>query len=292
MVDALLMRSFIVKKSDQVDSDIIGMFQKIMMFVRHLTSMNKPTPEAIGENFAEAMHVFSESISELTKFQIDDKKSADYEDRRLKNIQVVFEKVSKILKFVSHRDWTALIGFIYEQPDLINKSGLDWQIFSFSRVLMQMYQANSADDAKKILTANLEEITSRRNRFDNKLTVDVACLLGFGGGFEATPYRLQPIDKYIFGGLYAPLGVQFGTPVWGLIAYPVDLGTYLNTSSQSANDRVNDAVHFGAAWYFRWKELPVNLGIGGDYKPNYNGEAPVYRGYVFTSLELPLFMLK
>ncbi|HVZ81319.1 MAG TPA: hypothetical protein VHE12_11080 [bacterium] len=288
VVKTLLIRTYIIKKSSQVESNILGEFQRVTSTLKYLTSVGKTSPEVTGESISSGINVFADLLTGMSKDVLVDGDDLPSDERRMGNVRDVFGKISAILNMVSSRDWTSLFTFIYDQPNLVNKDHIDGRLISFARVLMQMYQAPSLDEAKKILSANLEDIASRRERF-KETTVDVTALAGVCGGYEK---RFLERDEQAVFGLYAPLGIQVGFDDFGLMIYPVDIGTYLTTSDSSDNPSVNDAVKIGLAGYHREKDIPVDIGAGIDYKPEFNGASDEVRVFAFTSLELPLFMLK
>jgi hypothetical protein len=203
---------------------------------------------------------------------------------------------AEVLKDVANHNWLDLVQLAYDKTsslDADNQTGVR-NVLAFVRILMQMYGAQSVADAQQILTSNLENISSRNTRFNSGLTCDVACLLGVREGYEDSnnPFPQKGDVQTNLVGLYAPLGFQFGYQHLGFMLYPVDLGTYITSSGQTNNNQVSDAIRLGFALYGRAQGIPIDLGAGVDARPSMDGTNPIYRGFAFVSLELPLFMIK
>lgn len=280
VLDSLIIRVYTTRGGDAFETPLfVTNFLQIVNNLSALSSIKSPTPQNVGSNLALTMGSFSDLITSLNQSA---KTNVDL------SAPQVLGQTSVILQDVANRDWVSLVQLIYNNTNFIKSNAVDSRFLAFMRMLMQVYQATSVDDAKNIIGSNLEDASMRITRFDHSGTIDVTCLAGVLGGVEGDPYG----NSQGLVGLYAPLGLQFGFSELGIMVYPVDLGTYLTSSNQQTSANVNDAVRLGISVYHRWKQLPIDLGIAGDYKPVINDSVPIYRGFAFVSLELPFFMLQ
>ena len=294
--DTIICRYFTTPKS-QFNSaaltELVPDLVKIITTAKSLAVLKSPSPEMVGTKLATLMNDFADLIDETNKIPQSGENTVPDS-----GAPEVLKTTSLVLQYVAGHNWLDLVQLAYQKSlvmDKDNKSGVQ-NILAFVRILMQMYQATSVADAQQILSANLESISSREKRYNNDLTLDVTCLLGVREGYE-DPQNPYPKGNGVDGdtnlvGLYAPLGLQIAHNFFGLLLYPVDLGTYITTSSENSNNRVSDAIRLGFSFYGRINAFPVDIGFGGDAKPSMDGANPIYRGFGFVSLELPLFMLK
>lgn len=208
------------------------------------------------------------------------------------------EGAARALRLAANRDWVGLAMEISEQL-AIRAEQKDFEHLSrglkFLRTLLAMYQAASVEEAKAIFSATLEDEQSREQRWKG-WAVDVTALVGARAGYQWLEHfdASGPAtwhDGLVFG-LYAPFGVQFAKKGFGLLVYPVDLGTYLTaTSSEAPSPAWTDALRLGATVYGRpWSDIPLVFGGGGDVRPKLENRAD-YRLFVHASLELPLFTI-
>jgi hypothetical protein len=203
------------------------------------------------------------------------------------------------LELASERDWVGLGIRVSDEISRVTGAGgkipeLERSL-RFARVLLSMYQAPSVDEAKAIFAANLEDASSRERRWDDGgSTVDVGALLGFAVGRQYSHLRTegQPTqrDHARLYGVFAPFGVQVAKGLLGVLAYPVDLGSYLTTTVGDGRDW-RDALRPGGAFLIRPSgAIPLVLAVGADYRFEIDGEDE-RRWYVTGALELPLFTI-
>lgn len=169
----------------------------------------------------------------------------------------------------------------------------------FGRTLLSMYQASSVEEAKGIFQATLESQSSRKIRYEQGWTVDVAALVGLRLGNVWLDWDKSSAnnDSDGFGyGIYAPFGVQFAYGRFGSMIYPIDLGGYISGSNadKTAEIRTQSALHGGAAIYWRPSaKMPIVVGGSYDYKPRFgDDDSSEHRVGGFMALELPLFIIK
>lgn len=206
------------------------------------------------------------------------------------------------LQLAAERDW---VGLAVQLSDEVTRlPGAEGKLpelersLRFVRILLSMYQAPTVEEAKAIFASNLDDVASRERRYPGpRWTVDVAALVGFTGGglvaWEALPGQEERQSAALYG-IYAPVGVQFARGPFGVIGYPVDVGSYL-TSTDAAGDPGRDwrdGFRAGLAAYWRpWATIPVVFGGGSDYRFKLDGREE-WRWFGTASLELPLFMIR
>jgi hypothetical protein len=208
----------------------------------------------------------------------------------------VISSAADLLYDAHDRDWVALAIKIsvtlHDQPSIpveLRRS------IAFVRVLMSMYQARSADEAKGVFEAELEDLSSRRRRWES-FTVDVGALLGAGTGAIWATNRVEgaaaPGRTYVYG-LYAPFGIQLAKKCIGGLVYPVDLGAYLiGDGSNKREVDWRDSLRVGAAFYGRpFPTLPLDLVAAGDYHPRFDDNFADVRFMGSLVLELPLYLV-
>ena len=207
----------------------------------------------------------------------------------------VLTDAADLLQDASDRDWVSLAMRISKKIDDHQEVSLSPEArrsIHFIRVLMSMYQAHSQEEAKGVFEAELEDLSSRRERW-HQFSVDAGALLGaaVGGLWDSTTTNTDGAFGY---GLFAPFGVQFAWPYFGLMLYPVDLGAYLvgrgNTQTTPAPNW-HDSLRAGGALYYRPSaKIPVDLGLDFDYHPRFSDRAE-QRLLGVVVLELPLFVI-
>lgn len=208
-------------------------------------------------------------------------------------------EASQALLLAADRDWVGLAIRTIEQMETRVAEGKDVDSvrssFRFVRVLLSMYQAQSVDEAKAIFQATLEDTASRTRRYDVR-AVDVGALVGIRGGFQLGRTLADgkaSYDRAGLYGLYAPFGVLTTRGDGGWMFYPIDLGAYLAAtpnSKEEAKPRWQDAIRAGLARYLRWRDVPVALGIGADYRPPIAARME-WRVFLTGALELPLYLI-
>lgn len=207
------------------------------------------------------------------------------------SIALALRELSVVIELIGEKDWVGLAihaAHVLEDnvPDKLTPLR---RSFKFMRVLMGMYQADSKDEAKEIFAAALDDEASREERYDRG-SVDIAALVGAGGGAHFLDN--DPMDEELHGllGLYAPFGLQLSYKRIGLFIYPLDLGAYLVASSEEPT--WTDAVRAGGAVEFRpWQYTPIDLVVGMDYRPAFGTDQEQLRILGGFALELPLFGL-
>lgn len=201
------------------------------------------------------------------------------------------------LRLAADRDWVGLS--IRISDELARVAGAGGNVaelersLKFIRVLLSMYQAASVEEAKAIFAANLEDAASRERRYGG-WTVDVGALLGASWGRQYSRQEVpgQPVvkDDARLYGVLAPVGIQVACRKVGLLAYPVDVGSYLTAAGGTGRDW-RDALRPGAALFIRPSaSIPLVLGVGADYRFEIGGRDE-RRLYLAGALELPLFTL-
>jgi hypothetical protein len=208
----------------------------------------------------------------------------------------VLTDTTELLENASDRDWVALAFKISKAVDDQKAASLPGEArrsIHFVRVLLSMYQAQSSDEAKGIFEAELENLSSRRERW-NRFSVDAGALLGaaVGGLWDSTTTNTDGAFGY---GLFAPFGVQFAWPCFGLMLYPVDLGAYLvgrKDTQTTPAPNWHDSLRAGGAAYFRPSaKIPVDFGVDFDYHPRFSDRAEK-RLLGVVVLELPLYVIR
>ncbi len=200
------------------------------------------------------------------------------------------------VRLAARRDWVGLAAQVSDELTKRASPGRFDELASairFLRVLLSMYQAGTVEEAKAIFASTLEDEGGRERRYADTV-IDVAALVGGRGGFEHTrTHGASPetSDGGLYG-LFAPFGLQVAKGKWGLLFYPVDLGTYLVATPGAGGPRWPDALRVGLAGYLRlWRETPVVFGLGGDYRPRLD-DREESRVFLTAALELPLFTIK
>lgn len=256
-----------------------------------LNFTDKPTVTTVINQLAALIKAVSENMP-------------NSENEQVKQFASAIDGIYKILSHAQDRDWVAISFDINDQLLKHKADKIEIQHgLQFSRTLLSMYQASSVEEAKGIFQSTLEHQASRKTRYGQDWTVDIAALVGARYGSvqqewdKASTNENSTDDGY---GIYAPFGIQFaGFPClsWlGVMVYPIDLGAYISgsNSDESPEIRVQSALHGGAAIYLRpSKKMPFVFGISGDYKPRFgNDDSEEKRVSGFLALELPLFIIK
>jgi hypothetical protein len=252
-----------------------GGFLAIEVFLKELPRLDgpsdlSPTPAAMADHLADLMGAFGQVLavsgdSELVREQAE---------------------TSSILKYVGRKDWVSLA---FEASEKLrahsDTKGVDMRIFTFMRTLMGMYQAKSVEEAKSILVADLEDVSSRQQRYHD-FSIDVAAIVGGNYGKQDGVG-----DQLTVSGVFAPVGFQIAWGWLGVLIYPVDIGGYL-TSTQDQTFKVSQAIRPGGALYLRpWSTIPIIAGEAFDYQPGSINSSANSRAETFLSLELPLIAI-
>jgi hypothetical protein len=207
------------------------------------------------------------------------------------------KELSIVIELLGEKDWVGLAlhaaDVLDENENVSNQVKPLGRTLKFVRVLMAMYQAESKDEAKTIFAAALDDEASREERFDRG-AVDIAALIGFGIGahwLDHDPMPEKSVEEFGLAGVYAPMGLQIAKRQWGILIYPIDLGSYLVASS-SDDPTWSEAVRGGALVEFRCgKYMPIDVYLGGDYRPGFGDDIAQFRLMLGVGLELPLFGL-
>jgi hypothetical protein len=199
-----------------------------------------------------------------------------------------------VLDVASTRDWVGLALDASDRVSRLDRAGELAKPMRFVRVLLSTYQAKTTEDAKAIMTSALEDEASREERFST-WTVDLAALLAPRVGYQWNAYKEDVPDKLKnswIGGLYVPVGVQVAYRQLGILAYPLDLGSYLVATEKKEPPTASAAVRAGGALYWRFaNDIPIDLGGAYDYRPPFDDRSE-HRVMLFVALELPLFALR
>jgi len=211
-----------------------------------------------------------------------------------------------VLSLAAKKDWVGLALRLEDELARLAAKGKVVELersLRFVKVLLSMYQAESTDEAKAIFSAALEDASSRERRFHGAWTFDVAALFGLKGGagyVRQVALGTNHVTNSTLVGLAAPLGVQVGRGHFGLLVYPLDLGSYLTAPvSTGGADQPKagevawqSALRFGVATYWRiWADVPVILGAAADVSPRIEENVEL-RWYGTLALELPLFVIR
>lgn len=225
---------------------------------------------------------------------------AEVDPAAFEHLAAALKEASAALALAAERDWVGLGIRAVEQTAERVPAGEDREAvlasFRFVRVLLSMYQAASVEEAKAIFQATLEDTASRARRYDRRAW-DAGALLGLRGGFQlgrTVGDGHARYDRAGLYGLYAPFGVMTTRRSCGWIFYPVDLGSYLSVTPNSAEEgkpRWQDAFRVGLAGYRRWRDVPVAAGLGTDFRPAIAGRTE-WRAFLGVTLELPMYLLK
>lgn len=214
----------------------------------------------------------------------------------MRRVSLALKQAALALQLAAQRDWVGLAVRVVdelERPAAVRRVAEVHRSLVFIRVLLSMYQAPSVNEAKAIFAASLEDASSRQRRFDD-FTVDVAALFGARCGFQYSQVRgPTPDGRGWLYGLSVPVGVQLAWPHFGVLLYPVDVGTYLTAApdATSSGPRWPDALRFGLATYFRLSaSVPLVFGLGADVRPRFDDRVDT-RAYAAIALELPLFII-
>jgi hypothetical protein len=209
------------------------------------------------------------------------------------------ETASRLVQLGADRNWTGL-GDVLIDELLLTTAELSVveRPVRFVRTLLKVYEAPDVKQAKEVFAAALDDEASRERRFD-RFTVDFGALLGGRWGEETrhnspslTLTRPKNEISTVYG-LYAPAGFQIAYSTFGLVLYPVDLGSYLvkTETTESTVPRWTEALRFGAALYLRlWKTVPVVLGGGMDFQPKVVDHETM-RVQITIGMDLPLYQL-
>lgn len=267
---------------------LLRVFQKVADARELPTSVEQSLPR-LGD--------IMEALADLTVALTANPETTD--KKMLEDLSDALRLSSTVMNLAGERDWvgialntTQVLRTRFNAgPEVMGRS------FSFLRVLMSMYQAQSVDEAKGIFAATLEEEASREQRY-GALSVDIAALVAVrGGGQFSSQRKTAELDakntSAAFGGLFVPVGFQLTYKGIGGLVYPVDVGTYLlATSEKDDKPRWPDAVRLGASVYGRpWSSVPVVFGAGSDFRPAFEDRTET-RVFGFAALELPLYMLQ
>jgi hypothetical protein len=218
------------------------------------------------------------------------------------------DEAANALRLASSRDWVGLAVLAADEVEHRVKDRSEFErllpSLRFVRVLLSMYQAADVAQAKAIFQANLEDISSRAHRYD-QFAVDAGALVGLRWGYQRTRVYADGSSALVHPfpqiyGLLAPFGIQVTFPLplhftrlhAGVLAYPIELGSYLVVNdSQTQKPIWQDAFRLGASPFLRLdRNIPIVLGVGGDVRPRVNDRVE-WRAYVHLALELPLYIL-
>jgi hypothetical protein len=276
-------------------SDFVG---ALAQMTRDLAGKASAQPEGVLDQPAEAKGAGAEDVSSTpdaaTLFRVAD----------------ALAEAATALRLGSSRDWVGLALLASRELESRVKDRSEFErvlpSLRFVRVLLSMYQAADVAEAKAIFAANLEDVASRGRRYD-QVAVDAGAFLGvrWGSqrtrvyGADGTSSVTHPYPQLY--GLFAPFGIQVTFPISlggkprahaGVLAYPVDLGSYLVVSdSEASKPSWQDAFRLGLSPFLRLdRDLPIILGFGGDVRPRVK-DTVEWRAYVHLSLELPLYVL-
>jgi hypothetical protein len=268
------------------EQQTLAAFEKLVLSIRQLIQNPSGSVESTVGELAAIMN----SFSQLASISPTGPAGADGKPVTSTNMAVtVFSSATTLLQDIADQNWVQIAtDAAGDLGASTNSDSFDGKVVTFLKTLMEMYQAKSAQDAENIFLASMEDINSRQSRFDN-LTVDITSLLGLRAGGEYSSKNWASLE-----GLYMPIGIQFAARPFGLMVYPLDLGTYLAVSSGSASPdtQASDALRFGGDLYWRIdKTVPIDLGIGGDIKPANSSNPEVDRAFFHLSAELPVFAL-
>lgn len=229
---------------------------------------------------------------------------------RLQNVGLALRLSGEVVSLAARRDW---VGVGLRVSSAISQTGDKGKELErslrFARTLLSMYQARSRDEAKGILEGALTDAGSRRRRYADDITVDVAALAGVFPGysrarsFDAATHHVSGATEAVALGFYAPVGLEVAHRCVGGLFYPLDVGAYLNgrvttresgTESGKAGEvapRWPDALRFGAAFVIRPSgDVPLVFGAAADYRPRYDDHDEL-RVLAYVALELALFAL-
>lgn len=206
--------------------------------------------------------------------------------------EIVDESLSKDIEPSTNESWKIWKrGSVAKTPEI-------YRTLQFARVLISMYEAKSTEDAKAIFEGELEDIASRKMRYEN-WSVDVTALAGVTYGslrvYDLDPGAEDSIQRTRLYGLFAPIGIQASFKMFGVLIYPVDLGSYLTGKSDSSvssdNASWRDSLRFGSAIYWRASgSVPIVIGAAVDYRPTMD-QINQLRYLGFVAIELPLFLI-
>jgi hypothetical protein len=285
-----------IETATKLVSDILSGIAKL----RVTTS----SPEDAVRAAANLMATLSGAITDLERKLFVPQAVADAKQSVVSELRAVstsLDMASRFLTVASEHNWVAIaLGASLEiasvsvpkvrQPELVRS-------LAFLRLLMSVYQAETKEDAKAIFQSALVQKGSRRQRFQ-RFSIDVAAALGARIGLQTQRTVLtatgetQWTDASRFGGLYAPVGVQFANEHLGFLLYPIDLGAYLVAKPGSDEVHSWDAIRPGGALMWRFSaRYPIDFLLSADYLPEIQGHAPQWRFAAALTLELPLYMI-
>jgi hypothetical protein len=203
-------------------------------------------------------------------------------------------QLASALDLAADKDWIGIAVKLTDELDSIGalKEPSVKRSISFVRILLSSYQASSPDEAKAIFSSGLETVGSRRQRFD-EMAIDVGALFAARAGYDSTLAQSGTTTSSALYGLFAPVGVQFAYKHLGLLAYPIDVGSYLTvTKNESDAPQWRDSLRFGGALYFRpSSQVPVVFGGGADVRPTIGDRVGSWRVFGVLALELPLYLI-